>query len=233
MGAVKKYGQYCPIAKAAEILGERWTILVLRELLVGSRQFNDIARGVPGMSRTLLSKRLRQLESTGLLERLDGGYHLTPTGEALRGVVFGLGDWGNEWLLRDPDREELNVELLMWWGHPRLDTSVLPDRRVVLAFVFDDDPRRFWVVVEHDGCSVCLSDPGFGVDATIRTDSATLHKLWYDRGTVQDAVRAGRLRFEGPTAMTRRLPQVLTVRHAAELGASPDAPRPRVFTEPA
>lgn len=225
---MKSYGQYCPIAKAVEILGERWTMLVLRELLIGSRHFNDIARGLPTMSRTMLSKRLRQLESAGLVEKFDGAYALTPAGEGLRDIVFALGDWSAEHLLEDPTDEEADAELLLWWGHARIDTEPLPDRRVVLRFVFGDDRRRFWIVVEPVGCSVCRTDPGFEVDASIHTDTRTLHRVWYQRETVHDAVRAGRMSFDGPPALTRRLPQVLTIAHASVMGAGADAPRPRL-----
>jgi DNA-binding HxlR family transcriptional regulator len=227
---VKTYGQYCPIAKAVEVLGERWSMLVVRELLIGSRHFNDIARGLPMMSRTMLSKRLRQLDAAGLVERVDGGYRLSPAGEELRGLVFGLGDWGARWLLADPLGEECDIEVLMWWAHCRLDTSPLPDRRVVIHFVFQGERRRFWVVVEEVGNSVCLSDPGFDVDAVVTSDAVTMHRVWYERETVADAVRDGRMTFGGPPAVTRVLPQVLTLAPARMMGQGDGAPRPRLYT---
>lgn len=134
----KSYGQYCPIAKAVEVLGERWSVLVVCELLIGSTQFNEIARGLPTMSRTLLAKRLRQLEAAGLVERLDGSYHLTPAGEDLCPLVFGFGVWAEQWILEDPTVEELDPQLLLWWVHGPLDTDSLPDRRVVLEFEFTE-----------------------------------------------------------------------------------------------
>ena len=226
---MKEYMQYCPISKAVEILGERWTILVMRELLMGSRHFNDIARGLPGMSRTMLTKRLRQLEQADLIERIDGTYAPTEAGEDLRAIVFGLGDWGVKWVLQDPTAEECDVELLMWWAHSRLDTSPLPDRRVVLHFRFSDQPEQFWVVIEDVGCSICLSDPGFGNDATVSADAASLHKIWYGRDSITGAVKDGRLRFEGDRAIVRRLPQVLTLADAVEMGATVSSPRPTMF----
>lgn len=219
---MKSYGQYCPIAKSAEILGERWTLLIVRELLVGATQFNDLARGLPGISRTLLTKRLRELESIGLVERLDGGYHLTPAGLSLRDLVFGLGAWAADWILLDPDPAELDAELLMWWCHGRLDTAPLPDRRVVLEFRFADDPRRFWIVIESVGNSVCQHDPGFGVDAVIASDLRTLHLVWNGREDIAAAVRDARIAFDGTPAITRRLPQVLTI---ATLGQMAEAAR--------
>ncbi len=229
---MKAYGQYCPIAKATEILGERWSLLVMRELLIGSRRFNDIARGLPGMSRTLLTKRLRQLEAGGLVERLDGAYELTPAGAELRPIVFGLGEWCAKWFLEDPATDELDTDILMWWAHSRLDTSPLPDRRIVLEFAFRDPPNRYWVVVESVGCSVCLHDPGFGVDVVIAADAATLHRLWYGREEISAAVRDGRITFEGPHALTRHLPQVLQrISEAHVMGADEHAPRPHLYDE--
>ncbi|MDA0352857.1 MAG: winged helix-turn-helix transcriptional regulator [Chloroflexi bacterium] len=227
---MKSYGQYCPIAKGSEVLGERWSMLVVRELLIGSHRFNDIARGLPDMSRTLLSKRLRQFEEVGLLERVHGEYYLTPAGEGLRSIVFGLGDWTARWLLADPEPEELDSEKAMWWGHSRINTAALPDTRVVIQFRFSDDPRVYWIVAEPEiGASICLSDPGFEVDVIVRSDVATLSALWQGRGSVQAAVRAGRMTFEGPRALTRRMPEVLTITHPSVMGESASTPRPRMF----
>jgi DNA-binding HxlR family transcriptional regulator len=227
---LKTYGQYCPIAKASEALGERWSVLVLRELLIGSHKFNDIARGLPEMSRTLLTKRLRQFEEVELLERVNGEYHLTPPGEDLRSIVFGLGDWTARWVLTDPQPEELDSEKALWWGHSRINTSVLPDRRVVIEFRFSDDKRAYWIVVEPEiGASVCLTDPGFDVDVVVRTDVATLSRLWQGRGSVAAARRAGDIDFEGPRALTRRMAEVLTITHPSVMGVSSDAPHPRIY----
>ena len=223
---MKSYGQYCPIAKSVEVLGERWSILVLRELLIGSVRFNDIARGLPGMSRTMLSKRLREFENAGLIERLDNQYLLTPSAEELRPIVFGLGKWGQDWLLGEPDPADLNPVSLFWHAHARLATDELPDRRVVLAFVLDDRPERFWVVVEAVGCSVCEADPGFDVDVTIRAELADYYRIFYDQLDVATAVKSGRLQFEGESALVRRMPEVLRLIPAQLLGAGAAAPRP-------
>lgn len=227
---VKGYGQYCPISKAVEILGERWSMLVVRELLIGSRRFNDIARGVPGMSRTMLSKRLRQLETAGLVERVDGGYELTAAGAELQPIVFGMGEWAERWILTDPTDEEFDPDLLMWWAHSRLDTSPLPERRCVLEFRLTDDPRRYWVVSEHVGCSVCYFDPGFEVDGVVTTDLRTLHRMWQGRETPRKAVREGRVELSGQPALVRRLPQVLELRPLTEMGA--DARHPHLLQPP-
>ena len=223
---MKTYGQYCPIAKSVEVLGERWSILVLRELLIGSTKFNDLARGLPGMSRTMLSKRLRQLEAGGLVERLDGGYHLTPAGQELRPIVFGLGVWGERWLLTDPDPDELDPVALMWHAHARLKTSELPNRRVVIAFELDDRPERFWIVVESVGCSVCTADPGFGVDVVVHASLVTLYRVWYHRQSMPAAIKAGEIRFDGDRAITRRMPTVLDLLPPDQLGLDASSRRP-------
>jgi putative sterol carrier protein len=169
----------------------------------------DLARGEPNLSRSLLTKRLRQLERAGLVDRLDGEYHLTDAGEALRPIVFGLGNWAAKYIFGDPRPSELDPELLIWWMHKGIDTAQLPDRRTVLHFRFADDPRRYWIVVDAQGPSVCDADPGFDVDVTISADVATLHRVWLGREPLTQAMRAGRLAFEGPRALTRRMPDAL------------------------
>ena len=214
------HGQYCPVSRAVDLLGERWTILIVRDMLVGTRRFNDLARGLPGLSRNLLSKRLRRLEQAGLVERLDGEYLLTPAGEALRPIVFGLGGWAARWIFGDPRPSELDPDLLVWWMHTRIDTTLLPARRTVFHIHFADDPRRYWIVVDANGPSVCDVDPGFEVDVTISADVATLHRVWLGREPITDAVRSGGLAFEGPRALTRRMPDVLQLSHIAPTVAS-------------
>jgi DNA-binding HxlR family transcriptional regulator len=213
----KGYGQYCPISRALDLLGERWTMLVVRDLLVGATRFNELARGLPGLSRSLLSKRLRQLETAGIVERLDGEYLLTPAGKALEPIVFGLGEWGAQWTFGDPDPDELDAQLLVWWMHTRLDTSHLPGRRLVLQVRFTDDPRRFWIVIESGTPSVCLADPGYEVDVAMVSDVATLYRVWLGRTPLRDAIRAGSITFEGPSALVRRMPEVMQLSPVAEM----------------
>lgn len=211
------YGQYCPMARAVEVLGERWSLLILRDLILGTTRFNDLARGLPGLSRTLLSKRLRQLEQAGIVERLDGEYLLTPAGQDLDEVVLALGTWGAKWAFGDPDPDELDPELLVWWMHSRIDASVLPDRRFVLHVRFTDDRRRFWIVIDSAGPSVCTADPGFEVDATISADMTSLYQVWLGREPLRQALRTGRVEFEGPAAIVRRLPDALMLSPVAGL----------------
>jgi DNA-binding HxlR family transcriptional regulator len=203
------YGQYCPISRAVEVLGERWTVLIIRDLLLGNSRFNELSRASPGLSRSLLSKRLRQLERAGIVEHVDDRYELTEAGRELEEVVFGIGRWGAKWQFGEPRPAELDPQILMWWIHQRLDFSSLPERRWVLAFRFSDVRDRFWIVKDAAGPSVCMSDPGFEVDAVVATDLTTMYRVWSGREAMADAVRAGRLQFDGSQRLVRALPKVL------------------------
>lgn len=230
LGMDTKYHQYCSISMAMEVVGERWTLLVVRELLVGSRRFNDIARGLPAMSRSMLTKRLRHLEAVGLVERLDGAYLPTEACEALRPALHVLGNWADKYVMQDPTAEDCDAELLMWWAHSRFDTTALPaDRRTVLLFHFADVSERLWTVTEREGTSVCFTDQGFETDAVVRTDVVTLHRIFHQRESINAAVKAGRLRFEGKPAITRRLPKVLNIEATGLLGLNADGPGPRLY----
>jgi DNA-binding HxlR family transcriptional regulator/putative sterol carrier protein len=211
------YGQYCPISRALDVLGERWSLLILRDMIVGATRFNDLARGLPGLSRSLLAKRLRQFERAGLVERIGPQYVLTDAGKQLEPVVFGLGEWGARWAFGDPDPSELDAELLVWWMHDHLDTSQFPGRRHVVQIRFRDDPRPFWIVVEVGVPSVCTTDPGFDVDVTIRSDLSSLYQVWLGRLPLRDAVRSGRVEFEGNPAFVRRMSSVMQLSPAASL----------------
>jgi DNA-binding HxlR family transcriptional regulator len=211
------YGQYCPIARALDVLGERWTLLILRDLLTGTGRFNDLARGLPGLSRSLLSRRLHQLEAAGLVEHAAGAYVLTEAGQDLESMVFGLGAWGVRWLFGEPRPEERDADLLVWWIHRRLDTSAFPDRRMVIHVRFHDDRRQYWIVVDAAGPSMCTADPGFEVDVTITSDVGSLYEVWLGRLPIKEALRARRLAFDGPSAMTRLMPAALRLSPMAPL----------------
>jgi DNA-binding HxlR family transcriptional regulator len=203
------YGQYCPISRALDLLGERWALMIVRDMITGTTRFNDLARGLPGLSRSLLAKRLRQLEAAGLVERVGTQYLLTPAGEQLESVVFGLGAWGAKWAFGDPDPDELDAEVLVWWMHDRLDMSEFPGRRQVLHIRFTDDPRQYWIVVEAGTPSVCNADPGFDVDVMITADISSLYQVWLGRLPLRDALRSGGVRLDGAPAMVRRMPAAM------------------------
>jgi DNA-binding HxlR family transcriptional regulator len=211
---MKGYGQFCPVAKAAEILTERWTLLVLRELLFGSRRFNDLRRGVPFMSPTLLSKRLKFLEETGVVERRRApsgkGWEYQPTdaGEELRPVVETLGMWGQRWVRSRLTPDELDPGLLMWDIRRRVDPNQFPSQRIVVQFEFSDaaqSKRRWWLVNDKDGVDLCVTDPGFEVDLYIVTDVRTMTAVWMGDLPLRYAVDSGRVELEGPQELRRSL----------------------------
>jgi DNA-binding HxlR family transcriptional regulator len=205
---MRTYAQYCPIVRAVEVVGERWTLLIVREMLTGVRRFNDIARGLPGLSRALLSRRLRQLVAAGLVWKTDDGYELTAAGEDLRPLVFGLAEWGARHAFGDPRPEELDPEVLMWWLHGRIDTTEV-DRRAVIQVEIRDRGRIFWLVIEPGDASVCYADPGFEVDAVLRSDLAALYRVWEGEIELLDAVRSGLIELSGPRWIVRGLPRWL------------------------
>ncbi len=209
MEVASGYGQYCPITRAVEVLGERWSVLIIRDLLCGATRFNELSRGNPRLSRTLLSKRLRQLERAGVVDHLDDEYLLTEAGEALRPVVMGLGEWGAKYQFGDPRESELDPELLMWWVHTRLDFSLLPDRRMVIEFRFRGVRDRFWIMRDGQGPSVCLHDPGFEIDATIESDLATMYEVWLGRRNLKREIRSGEIQIHGTPTIVKRLPSAM------------------------
>lgn len=211
------YGQYCPISRALDVIGERWSLLIVRDLICGTTRFNDLARGLPGLSRTLLAKRLRQLVRAEIIDHVGGEYVLTPAGRSLEPVVLGLGRWGADWAFDDPQPEERDPELLVWWMHRRLDTSPLPGPRHVVKIEFTDDPRQYWIVLERGIPSVCASDPGYAVDLTLRGETADFYRVWLGRLALRDAVRRSLIVPEGSRAWTRRLDQILQLSPAAAL----------------
>lgn len=200
---MNKYGQYCPISRSAEVLGDRWTIHIVRDLLTGTSRFNDLVRGNPGLSRALLSRRLHQLELAGVIAHdPNGDYRLTSAGLDLQPVVFGLAEWGAKWAFGEPDPDELDPDLLLWWLHRRLRPSALPGPRFVIYVHFSDVPKRYWIVVD-DEASLCLSDPGFDVDLTLRSGRSALYRTYLGHQTLNDAFRQGQLSLIGSKAAVR------------------------------
>jgi DNA-binding HxlR family transcriptional regulator len=203
---MKPYGQYCPITKAAEIVGDRWTIPILRDLLCGTTHFNDLARGLPRLSRALLSKRLRQLVAADLLRHDGDQYVLTPAGRALEPVMFGLGEWSATWMFERPMPSELDTDVLMWWMQQRIDRARTPDHRVVVQFVYPDVQRRYWLVIAPDDVSVCITDPGFDIDVVVTADASTMYEAWLGRIDLRDAIAAETIRVDGPPQLVSSFP---------------------------
>lgn len=210
------YGQFCPVAKTMELLDERWTVLVLREMLVGSHHFNEIRRGVPRMSPALLSKRLRTLVRAGVALRRDDGnrvrYDLSPAGVELGPIVMALGEWGMRWRSQLGD-DDLDPHLLMWDMHRNLNVDALPGGRVVLAFDFTDIPtsaRHWWIVVEPGGSvDLCDFDPGFDVDVTATSTLHTMVSIWRGDTSWRSAMSDGDLTLAGTRAARSAFPHWL------------------------
>lgn len=200
------YKQFCPVAMAAEILCTRWTMLVVRELVAGSTRFNDIRRGVPKMSRTLLSQRLKELEEQGIVARHvishDTGLHeyrLTEAGYDLLSVVEAFGNWGQKWVESRLTLQNLDPALLMWDMHRNLDPSPLPARRTVIQFRFPEfsaAQRNYWLLIEQTGeVELCSTDPGGEVDLFVTTDLKTMTAIWMGLTTVK--AEEHKIEFDG------------------------------------
>jgi DNA-binding HxlR family transcriptional regulator len=212
---MSSYGQFCPVAKAMEVLDERWTLLVVRELMAGSTRFNELRRGNPKMSPALLSKRLRSLERAGVIRRdeVDGraSYHLTDCGMELKPVVEGLGAWGIRWI-GELGEDDLDPHLLLWDIRRTVPLDRWPRSRTVVQFEFTDQPAgtaTWWLCVTGDDADVCDYDPGFDVTATVVTTLSTMVRLWRVDRTWEDALRTGDARIDAPSDVRRQVPSWL------------------------
>jgi DNA-binding HxlR family transcriptional regulator len=207
---MRDYGQFCPVVMGSEVLADRWTPLILREMVLGSTRFNDIERGLPGISRSLLAGRLKHLERKEVLERRPavGGrgseYHLTPAGMDLGSVVMALGEWAVRWKLTEPEPEEVDPRTLAWWMHLRVDHERLPDERVVIEFAFTAPKReQIWMVLDRGDPSVCYIHPGFDSDLIVKTPSIPLARVFNGLTTLDRAVDAGDIELLGPPKLVK------------------------------
>jgi DNA-binding HxlR family transcriptional regulator len=213
---MRSYAQYCPVAKATEVLGDRWTLLIVRELLGGASGFNELQRGLPGISRSVLTDRMRTLERAEVIERRTGpkgrtlGYRLTPAGRDLEPVVQALGEWGATWSFTEPRPEELDPDLLIVWMARHVDRDRLPASRTVVKFDFRGPERRYWMVLEPSEVSVCLQHPGFDIDLEVRVDTTTLYRVYLGRADLGAAMRAGELTLRGSETLQRGFRQWFT-----------------------
>lgn len=205
---MKSYGQFCSIARALELLGERWTLLIVRELLCGSTRFGDIRRGIPRVSRTMLSARLRELADAGVIAR-DGtteapAYALTAAGKELAAVVAELGTWGQRWLPRLVNSEEFDPDVVLWDVQRRVRFDSLPPDPLVVRFEIDGTPPRM-LLLKRSEASLCATNPGFPERLLVRTGPATLQGWWRGDVTFPQARRMGLL-VEGPRPLVRAFP---------------------------
>ena len=211
------YKQFCPVAMASEILCTRWTVILLRELIAGSTRFNDLRRGVPRMSPALLSKRLRDLEDAGIIERVKAGgpgggqeYALTESGRDLAPVVEAVGIWGARWVHSELSLENLDAQLLMWDMRRNARPEPLPPRRTTVRFTYPEQKqalRKWWLIVEpHGEVDLCSVDPGFDVDLYVTVDLRTMTEIWMGLTKLGEARRQDRLSLVGDRAIEDAMP---------------------------
>lgn len=211
------YGQFCPVAVACEVFAERWTPIILRELFNGSQHFNEIHRGIPLISRPLLARRLRKLESAGVINRdaSSGGrghrYSLTEAGREFKPVIESLGTWGQRWTLR-VERQNLDPGLLMWNVRRRIAMDLLPAQRVVARFKFTGIPvtyrgyRRFWLILERPHIDLCVADPGHEVDLYVEADLAAMIRVWLGDVRFESALHQREIQLVGSQALVKAFP---------------------------
>jgi DNA-binding HxlR family transcriptional regulator len=210
----REYGQYCPVALGSEVVADRWTPLILREMVLGNTRFNDIERGLPGISRSLLAQRLRHLERKGIVWRSPSPsgrgseYHLTPAGQDLEPVIMALGEWAVRWMFTEPEPEVVDPVTLTWWLHRRVDIDRLPDRRVVVEFDYRGaDPTVIWLVLDRGEPSVCIKHPGFDSDLIVTTDPVSFMRVFSGIETLLDARSRGTVAIDGPPRLSRSFAQ--------------------------
>jgi DNA-binding HxlR family transcriptional regulator len=222
--AMKGYGQFCPVAKGAEVFAERWTPLVLRELLCGSTHFSDLHRGIPLMSRSLLSLRLKQLEQIGVVERKRGPqgpeYHLTQAGREFAPIIRQLGEWGQRWFRSRYVRDELDVTVLMWDMRRCIKADAFRAGRTCVQFDFSDLPtskRTWWLVSDREEADLCPADPGFEVDLYVATDLRTMTRVFMGDLAMKSAVASGEIELDGPRELRQSFERWLGLSGFAEI----------------
>ncbi len=212
-----KYGQYCPVALATEILGERWTILIVMVLADGFHRFSELERALPRISASTLSARLKKLEDAGVIERRAGTsgdkflYYLTSAGNELGEIVFALGAWGHRWG-RDLVTDDLDPEHLIWSMHMRMNTEIMPAQRTTIAFEFADQPvkkRYFWILSENHKVQACLKNPGFEEDLRVIAKLRSFTYAWRGFVSLRDEIARGNVRVLGPAKLAKSFPDWL------------------------
>jgi len=208
------YGQFCPVAKATELIGEKWTLLILRELLLGTTRFNDFQRAMSRMSPTLLAKRLRHLEESGIIirKKISGQrgheYHLTKAGKELSPLVEILAVWGMRWARSQLSDDELDVEFLMLELQRRLQTGNLPGGQTVICIIFDGITKHktWWLIAEGEAVDLCTEDPGKDVDLYINSSVRTIVQVWEGDLDIHAALRDKLIKAHGSSYLIRSMP---------------------------
>jgi DNA-binding HxlR family transcriptional regulator len=232
------YGEYCPIAVGVEMFGDRWTPLVLRELIIGSTRFNDIHRGLPKMNRTLLAQRLRLLERRGLVERHGNerangvSYRLTEAGRALEPVIWAIGQWAAEWSIGDPTDDQLDAHWLVWRLHQYVVDDRLPETRTVVEVKLSGPGAgRGWLVLDRGSSTACLNDPGYEVDLHVFGDNRQMHRWLLGVIPFRDVLANGDVELIGSARLARAFPTWFdTSKFAPQLAAARRRERRRVNT---
>lgn len=206
------YGQYCPVAQAAEVLGEKWTILIIRELCLGPQSFNSLRRGLPLISPTLLSNRLKSLSRKDIVTRVADQQHiaygLTEAGEALRDIIMQLGHWGQRWVPSDFSEKDLDASLLMWDMHRAMPLDSFPPARSVIQFEFMGSPaekRFYWLVVENKKVDVCIKNPGYDIDLFVVTQLQAFTAFWMGGATLGQLRKNKQLSTQGDQHLERSM----------------------------
>ncbi|WP_417543476.1 winged helix-turn-helix transcriptional regulator [Marinobacter sp.] len=207
------YGQFCPIAKATELLGERWMLLILRELFLGSHRYSDIQRGLSRISPSLLTKRLKELELAGVVVRKSKqgrtgrDYYLTPAGKELEPLIENLAVWGMRWARGQLRDEELDVEFLMWDIQRRLQIDKLPEGETVFCFIFNDIERynSWWIIVRDGTADLCTENPGLDVDLYIRSSLRAMVEIWEGDLGLKAALQGERVTAHGKKHLAKTM----------------------------
>lgn len=219
-----QYGQFCPVAKSAEIIGDPWSILIVRELLLGSTRFNALQRGLPRISPTVLNTRLKELEERGVIvkRRLNGqrghAYNLTAAGRELSAVVEALAAWGMRWARDEMRPDDLDVSFLMFDVQRRIDATALPEGETVLCFQFTDVAKfcHWWLVCRGNQVDLCYEDPGKDVSCYITSTSRDLIGIWMGDIPLSKALKAGRVQLTGERHLCRTFPRWFALSAAAK-----------------
>ncbi len=228
---MKGYGQFCPLAQATQVLCERWTLLIVRELLAGSSRFSEIQKGVPLMSPTLLSTRLKQLTRAGIVElkgnKNNYSYLLTAAGMELRPIVELMGAWGHRWVRSNLDQEDLDASLLMWDMRRSVDPQTFCRPRVVVEFEYPDAPsgaQRWWLISLENEADLCLDDPGYEVDVFVSCSLKTMTEIWICEKKFNDAVKQGEIEVNGDPTLVKSFQAWLCSSPLSRLGTVDELP---------
>jgi len=228
---MKNYGQFCPLAQATQLLCERWTLIVVREFIAGSTRFSELQKGVPTMSPTLLSTRIKQLLAAGVIkkegEQGNFSYQLTQAGQELRPIVELLGAWGHRWAISDLSNGDLDAGLLMWDMRRSINASVFPDKKVVVQFGYPDAPqgaKKWWLISEQGEIDLCLNDPGYEVNLVINASLAIMTAVWTCQMKFNDAVKTKKIKVLGDAHLAKNLQNWICSSLLSKLGTLDEIP---------